>query len=891
MIWCVSDFSISSACPLSSAERMFMAPSVRISSAVSIVPFPGPVNSSQMYVRKRNGSLEPADVNKIVRAVERCCEGLKSVDPRMFVTLQRRIICLVFFGFACFLMSPQLAAAQGSAQGTVTDPLGAIVPNAKVTLMLGSAAAGKTTTDAEGKFSFASVSSGRYHVQVEATGFAAFTGPDVYLGTGDVNFDATLRIGPLAQAAVVTATGSETPISQVGASITFIDSGQIEVQNKLDMLEDLPQVPGAQVVQTSQRGGATSLFIRGGESDFNKVLIDGIPINAIGGGFDYSQLLNAGIDSVEVLRGSNSVVYGADALAGVVSITTKQGTTPLPVFQYSADGGNFGTVNQDGSFGGVFQQFDYFTDYSGYQTNGSYPNNFFRNDTVSGSVGWHPNSTTQIRLTGLHTTTDLGEPNAILFYGISDDSTARNQNTYLGATVQNQTTPRWHNLVQFSFSQEALQNVNPTCTGTPPDQNGNCFGNTVTIRGANGTSGTGQAVLDSTFGGFDPFPQIFTSYEARHSAYVQSDYQFLKNWTGTFGFRYEHEDGSGITRNNYSYFLEGHGNIKRRLYITSGVGLDWNQVFHFAATPRVSAAYYLRVPTTDSFFTATKLTSNFGQGIKEESTFEQGSTLYDLLTPMQRTEFGVGPIGPERSRTYDGGIEQGLWHGRVRLNSIFYYSRYYNLIDFLSGPELISIGVPPEAAAIAVDTAGGAYVNATSTRAFGFENTLLVDIGHGFMFTANYTYLDAVVTKAFGEPATNPNYPGIPIGAFSPLQGQRPFRRAPNTESLMLTYNNRKFSGAFTGYIVSKRDDSTLLEDEDENLGNTLLLPNRNLAPAYQIFDLSGRYHLTSYMALYTSIENLFSQHYQAAFGFPGLPFTIRSGITFTIGGKGWAKL
>jgi ribonucleoside-diphosphate reductase alpha chain len=58
-----------------------MAASARISPVASIVPFTGPVNSSQMHVRKRNGSLEPADVNKIVRAVERCCEGLRSVDP------------------------------------------------------------------------------------------------------------------------------------------------------------------------------------------------------------------------------------------------------------------------------------------------------------------------------------------------------------------------------------------------------------------------------------------------------------------------------------------------------------------------------------------------------------------------------------------------------------------------------------------------------------------------------------------------------------------------------------------------------------------------------------------------------------------------------------------
>jgi vitamin B12 transporter len=88
--------------------------------------------------------------------------------------------------------------------------------------------------------------------------------------------------------------------------------------------------------------------------------------------------------------------------------------------------------------------------------------------------------------------------------------------------------------------------------------------------------------------------------------------------------------------------------------------------------------------------------------------------------------------------------------------------------------------------------------------------------------------------------------------------------------------------------MVGKRDDTTALSDAF--FGNTMLLPNRNLAPAYQKFDLSGRYTLSSLVQIYTSIENLFSQHYQAAFGFPAAPFTIRSGLTLTIGGENWRK-
>ena len=98
------------------------------------------------------------------------------------------------------------------------------------------------------------------------------------------------RVGPLQQDVVVTAGATEQLQARTGAPVTVIDSETIEAINKLDVLEALRLVPAAQIVQVGQRGGATSLFLRGGESNFTKVLIDGIPANDIGGGFDFSQL-------------------------------------------------------------------------------------------------------------------------------------------------------------------------------------------------------------------------------------------------------------------------------------------------------------------------------------------------------------------------------------------------------------------------------------------------------------------------------------------------------------------------------------------------------------------------------------------------------------------------
>src|SRR5260370_39021045 len=103
------------------------------------------------------------------------------------------------------------------------------------------------------------------------------------------------------------------------------------------------------MVQTGARGGATSLFVRGGASNFTKVLIDGVPANDIGGAFDFADLSVTGGDRVEVMRGSNSVLYGTDALTGVVSLTTKRGSTRIPEAAFSIDGANLGTSRADES--------------------------------------------------------------------------------------------------------------------------------------------------------------------------------------------------------------------------------------------------------------------------------------------------------------------------------------------------------------------------------------------------------------------------------------------------------------------------------------------------------------------------------------------------------------
>ena len=115
-------------------------------------------------------------------------------------------------------------------------------------------------------------------------------------------------------------------------------------------------------------------------------------------------------------------------------------------------------------------------------------------------------------------------------------------------------------------------------------------------------------------------------------------------------------------------------------------------------------------------------------------------------------------------------------------------------------------------------------------------------------FAASYTHLNATITKSLSSgaltPSFNPAFPGIPIGNFSPLLGQQPFRRPANTGNLFVSYARGPAVLAVSGYFAGKSDDSTFLGGSDANFGNSLLLPNTDLDAGYAKMDVSGSYAL-----------------------------------------------
>lgn len=791
-------------------------------------------------------------------------------------------------------------------RGTITDPVGAVIPGATVELLQGDKRAAVATSDSLGRYQFTAVAAGHYSVRAQAAGFAPQQSDVVYVGgAGAVIVDLSLRVGAVAQQIVVSATGTKIPESQTGASISVLKFGELDHQ--LDVLNAITQVPGVQLMQNGQRGAAGSLFLRGGNSDANQVLLDGVPLNDIGGVVNFGTLATTAVDQVEILRGPNSVLYGSDAMAGVVSLTTRRGTTPLPEISYAFDAGNFNSLRGDASLGGAFKRLDYLGDFSRFDTSNSVPNNTFHNATYVANVGLALNANNELRFTGRYTTAALGQPNAIQFFGIPDDSFERDQDGYLGITFSSQTTARLHNLVRYAATRVRLQDVNPSVTGIP-DGFGDGLGLPVTIRGANGFSVTGQAILD--FAG--TYPVASSSSSKRDSIYLQSDYSFNSHLLALTGFRFEDERGFTLSsfgetpasRKNFSYIAEIQASLGSRAYLTLGGSLEDNAVFGVTAIPRTSLAYYLVRPRSEGFFNGTKLKFNYGQGIKEPNIFESTDSLFSLLSkapngPQLVAQFNVAPIAAERSRSYDAGFEQSAWGGRARLSATFFYNQFTNQIEFVPSAALLALGVPSPEVALA---GFGATFNSGDTRALGAETEIQLALGHGFNARAAYTYLDAKVERsdtfdAFdcSQPsqilfcAFNPAFPTIPIGAFAPLQGSRPFRRAPHTGSFSLSYDRPRFNLALNGLLVSRRDDTTFLENQDASFGNTLLLPNRNLDPSFQKIDLGGTFRVNRRLALYSVVENLLSQHYDQVIGFPAPPLTFRAGFKVTFGGESWS--
>ncbi len=810
-----------------------------------------------------------------------------------FESIRSVRVFAVFFAVAAIVLTGTRASAadDGTVIGTVSDQLGGAVSGATVVLTRDGQKVTDARTDGDGHFAVAVSEAGRYGLQVEAPGFVVgHVAPFFVAASAKVPVTVTLSIG-VAQTVVVTASADSRPVSQVAAAVTVLDRNLLNDLAKPDVAEALRLVPGVNVVQLGGRGNSTSLFVRGGTSAFNKVLIDGVPANDIGGLFDFGDMDTTGVERVEVLRNASSVLYGNDALTGVVALTTRRGTTRTPEATYAIDGGTLGTARHDLTLGGATNRVDYFAAFSHFDTDNDVANNAYQRRTFAARLGVAAGASTDISAVFRAGASRIGLPNSIAFYGVADDSTKHARAQMFSLAADTRVSARLKTTLRYGVLHSDYQLNNPSPTGEYADPfgyGGNYLGNPVTITGANGYSVTGRAILDYA----GSYPEPFDSTTTRHVMSAQASYRLRPAVSVAAGVRAEHENGvtassfddpaapPQTTRNNGGAFLEAAGDW-HRVSLTGGVAIDHNGTYGQAMTPRVSATGYLRKPTATSALGDTKVMFNAGTGIKAPTLSQELSSL-DVL--VRGAVAGVEPIGPERSVGFDLGMEQGFMHGRIRARASFFHNDFSDLIEYVSASALTKLGISQAAA----DASGyGAYVNSSSYRAQGVELSADAALAH-VTFMASYTFLDATVTKSLSggvlAPAVNPAFPNIQIGQYAPLVGARPFRRPANSGSLMAKFTRASLQVVLAGYFSGRQDDSTFLSDEF--FGPSMLLPNHNLDAGFQKLDLSTSYAIHPRAKWYVSIENLLDQQYQAGAGFPALPATLRTGITVSVGGR-----
>jgi vitamin B12 transporter len=195
-----------------------------------------------------------------------------------------------------------------------------------------------------------------------------------------------VRLDPV----VVTGTQVAVPVSELPAAITVIDRQDIESRQVTDVFQLLRTVPGLSVTQTGSRGGVTSVFPRGGNSNFNLVLIDGVPVNDAGGGYDFSDLTTDNIERIEIIRGPQSALYGSNAIGSVIQIFTRRGHGPLQS-EVSLAGGNYNTFEGRGAVTGGTERFGGSLGVGYVSTTGFLPiNNDYHDFTVSSGLDYQP---------------------------------------------------------------------------------------------------------------------------------------------------------------------------------------------------------------------------------------------------------------------------------------------------------------------------------------------------------------------------------------------------------------------------------------------------------------------------------------------------------------------
>jgi vitamin B12 transporter len=458
------------------------------------------------------------------------------------------------------------------------------------------------------------------------------------------------------QEIVVTATKLETPVKEVGSSITVITDEQIEKMQKTSVLEVLKTVPALDVNQSGGPGGTTSILIRGAKSEHTLVIIDGVEMNdpiTPGRTFNFAHLSVDNIERIEILRGPQSTLYGSDAIGGVINIITKRGGRTPSAFA-SMEGGSYNSFRGAAGSNGGNEWIQYSAGFSHWNTDGisaasesdgNSEQDAYRNTNVYGTLSLAPadifNLDFTLRFIDADSNGDIGygvggdDPN---YLTLSQQLLFRSQGRlYLFDDI-------WEQTLGFSFTDHDLYTRNDRDEVNPDNYLLSTYqGQILKLDWQNNFY-----IHDTNIATFG----IETEEDKGESTYYEES--IYGPWTNDF------ENKSARTT---AYYLQDQIKLWGSWFTTLGLRIDDHSRFGTKTTYRFAAAYL--VPQT-----GTKIKASYGTGFKAPTLLQ----LYSY--------WGNEDLGPEESTGWDFGLEQSIFEKRVSVGATYFYNDIDGLINF-----------------------------------------------------------------------------------------------------------------------------------------------------------------------------------------------------------------
>ena len=722
------------------------------------------------------------------------------------------------------LLPPAAARAADRVAGIVVDESGQPLPRAYMNVVSSSASATGVFSDERGRFEIALPAAAGCRIEASLAGFAPASVPCDTGGTVRI-VRIVLRVAPLHENVVVTATRTEAPASQVGASVTTFTRGDLERRRTPLLADLLRSSPGAMLLRTGAAGGVTSLFVRGGESTYNKVLIDGIPINEPGGTFYFNNLTTENLDRIEIVRGAQSALFGSDAMSSVVQLLTRRpDPSGKPTGAVSVEGGTYDTFHASASAAGRSGVFEYSVGAARHSTNNRVPNSDFDNTTLSANIGTAIGDSATLHFVGRAELGRNGAPGQTAFGRPDLDAFGQRHDGVTGIVLDHRLTPavRQHATYSLAISNQQSTNLN----ADPP----------YTAR-----------YLDRVA----PFQSSDFLYDSRtrlrrHHASYQIDVReandaasgsqlttAVVDWDGE---RSSLEDLRANTvttpaRDNTGFSIQ-HQAVWRRVAATASGRIEHNASFGTAAVPRGSIVVTLR--DAAGAVGATRVHAAAGTGIKEPTLLQSFS-----LSPFFR---GNPDLQPERSRGVEAGVEQRLGFERARVAVTWFDNRYRNLISTRTTNPA---------------TFEAQYFNIGTTRARGVEFLFDVAPFDALHARAGYTLLDSEILQS-----TSPTSAVL-------RQGQPLFRRPRHSGFVDVSWSRGPFAANLAGVFVGRFIDSDFSSFVPPILEN----------PGFTTWDARVSYAVTRNVSGILSIDNMADADYMEPLGYQALGRAVRIGV------------